>query len=270
MHPSPVGFELFLGGHCSGCYTPLMSNIQVKFLGAGDAFCAGGLHQSGYLVDAGEQAVLLDCGATTLASLKRQGIPAGRIDSIILSHLHADHFSGIPFLFLEYMFEEERTRPLRIAGPPGTPERVADLWTAMYRDLASKPMPFKLEFVELLPDRPSEVNGIAVEPFRVPHQEKEISLGFGVSVGGRRILYSGDTGWTEALIRHSEDVDLLICECCFFETRMPFHLDYPCLWEHRERFGASRMILTHLGREVLARKREIELELAADGLTVEL
>lgn len=192
---------------------------------------AGGLHQSGYLLDAGGQRVLLDCGVTTLASLKRQGIPAGSIDSIFISHPHADHFAGLPFLFLEYMFADERKKPLPIAGPPGTRERVADLWAAMYRDLASRPMPFRLEFVELLPSRPAEIDGVAVTPFRVPHQEKEISLGLGVGMGGRRILYSGDTGWTEDLVVHSENTDLFICEYCFFETRLPFHLDYPCLRE---------------------------------------
>ncbi|MBM3790356.1 MAG: MBL fold metallo-hydrolase [Acidobacteria bacterium] len=245
-----------------------MPDIRVTFLGAGDAFCAGGKHQAGYLVQTGETAFLLDCGATTLASLKREKIDTGSIDQVFLSHLHGDHFAGLPFLFLEYMFEAPRRRPLRIAGPPGTEGRVADLFAAMYRDVSKKPLPFRLEFTELLPEQSLTLDGVAITPFRVPHQETEISLGLGVGIDGRRILYSGDTGWTEDLLRHSEDTDLFICECCFFETRVPFHLDYPCLWENRERFGTNRLVLTHLGREVLSRQREIELELATDGLTV--
>jgi ribonuclease BN (tRNA processing enzyme) len=109
-----------------------------------------------------------------------------------------------------------------------------------------------------------------VEPFRVPHQETEISLGLRLTVGGRALLYSGDTGWTEELIERSQHTDLFICECCYFDTRVPVHLDYPRLAEQRSRFGTRRLILTHLGREVQARRAEIEIEMAFDGMTVPL
>ena len=216
------------------------------------------------------QTIALKCGATALASLKRAGISAGGIDTIFLSHLHGDHFAGLPFLFLEYIFAEPRSRPLRIAGPPGTEERVAALYRAMYADLAREPLPFRLEFIEMLPQRRFELGALTVKPFRVPHQEMEISLGLGISADRRSILYSGDTGWTEDLVYQSEKTDLFICECSFFETRVPFHLDYPRIWENHERFGAKRLILTHIGREVLMRANEIELETADDGLTVEI
>jgi ribonuclease BN (tRNA processing enzyme) len=247
-----------------------VANIQVKFLGAGDAFSAGGRHQAGYLVQTGQTSFLLDCGATTLASLKREGLSPGAIDTIFLSHLHGDHFAGIPFLFLDYTYSEPRTRPLRIAGPPGTEERVTSLFRAMYSELSRRPLPFQLEFIEMLPQKRLEIGCVAVDPFRVPHQEKEISLGLGVLVDGHSILYSGDTGWTEDLVSQSEGTQLFICECSFFETRVSFHLDYPRLYENRGRFGTDRLILTHIGQEVLAHRNEVELEVAADGLVVEV
>jgi ribonuclease BN (tRNA processing enzyme) len=109
-----------------------------------------------------------------------------------------------------------------------------------------------------------------VEPFRVPHQETEISLALRIGVDGRSILYSGDTGWTTDLIDYSDGTDLFICECCFFETRVPFHLDYPRLDEETSRFGCKRLVLTHLGNEVLSRRKETEIELASDGLKLDL
>jgi ribonuclease BN (tRNA processing enzyme) len=248
----------------------LVANIRVRFLGAGDAFSAGGRHQAGYLVETGETSFLLDCGATALASLKREGLSPGAIDTIFLSHLHGDHFAGIPFLFLDYTYSEQRTHPLRIAGPPGTEERVSSLFQAMYSELSRRSLPFELEFIEMLPQRRLEIGAVAVDPFRVPHQEKEISLGLGIQADGRSILYSGDTGWTEDLVSHSEGTQLFICECCFFETRVSFHLDYPRLWENHQRFGTDRLILTHVGREVLAHKDEVQLEVAADGLAIEI
>ncbi len=247
-----------------------MSVVRVNFLGSGDAFNAGGRHHASYLVNTGETAFLLDCGTTALASLKCERIDPGMIDGIFLSHLHGDHFAGLPFLFLEYIFESPRNRPLTIAGPPGTEERVSALFAAMYRDLAKKPLPFKVEFIELSPDRSLTWSSVRLDSFRVPHQETEISLGIEAHIGRHRILYSGDTGWTEELVRHSAGTDLFICECSFFETRHPFHLDYPRLRENQPRFGTSRLVLTHLGREVLAHRKELELELATDGLMVQI
>lgn len=247
-----------------------MTAVRVVFLGSGDAFSAGGRHQAGYLVSGPDGTVLLDCGASTLAAMKQGNIDPGRVDHIVISHLHGDHFAGIPFLLLAYTFEQPRQRPLAIAGPPGIEARARMLFSTVYKEIAARPLPFALQFTELAPGVATALGSLRIVPFAVPHQEKELSLGFGIEVGGRRIVYSGDTGWTEDLIVQSDHADLFICECCYFETRQPFHLDYPRLAEHRRRFTAKRMILSHLGQEVLARRRDIEMELASDGLVVEI
>ncbi len=247
-----------------------MADTRVTFLGTGDAYCAGGRHQAGYLVQAKETCFLLDCGTTTLAALKRSGVAIDSIETILISHLHGDHFAGLPFLFLEYVYVEPRRRPLQIAGPPGMAERVGALFRTMYREAGAQALPFPVRFVEMLPERRLQIGPLTVHPFRVPHQEQEISLGVSVFAGDRKIVYSGDTGWTEKLVEQSEAADLLICECSFFETRLSSHLDYPRIEENRRRLSAKRTILTHLGHEVLARRTEIEMELASDGLVVDL
>jgi ribonuclease BN (tRNA processing enzyme) len=245
-------------------------SLKVTFLGAGDAFSSGGRCMAAYLVEANDATLLLDCGATTLLALKGRGLNADAIDAIILSHLHGDHFAGLPFLFLEYVYNRPRTRPLVIAGPPGTQERVGAVFSAMYRELSKKPTPFKVEYKELTPDVPFPFKGCSIFPFSVPHTENEISLALRVEVDGRKVLYSGDSGWTEAFIHHTQGVDLFICECCFYETRVEYHLDYPRIAENRARFGCRRMILTHIGQEVLARLPEVREEVAQDGLVVEV
>lgn len=244
-------------------------SVRVTFLGSGDAFNANGRCHASYLVTAPSGRFLLDCGPTALLALKREGLTADHVDAILVSHLHGDHFAGIPFLLLEGIYEVPRQRPLLILGPPGTAGRVDDLFRALYRELAARAMPFELRYVELEPGQ-RWAGSIGVLPFRVPHQEKEISLGMRVDVDGKKILYSGDTGWTEDLVTYSQDTDLFICECCYFDTRVPFHLDYPRIWENQKRFGCRRLVLTHIGREVRARQKEVALELASDGLIVEL
>jgi ribonuclease BN (tRNA processing enzyme) len=244
--------------------------VRVTFLGAGDAFNAGARCHASYLVEAPSARVLLDCGATAVLALKRARFDLNDLDAVFVSHLHGDHFAGIPFLFLAWFHESARRRPVTIVGPPGTEERVHALYAALYRDLAAKPMPFDVEFVEVEPDVRRLLAGVEVLPFRVPHQETGVSLGLRISTAGKTILYSGDTGWTEDLVVQSQGTDLFICECCFFETRVDFHLDYPRIAEHRHRFGCRRLVLTHIGREVLARRAEVALEIAEDGLVVEL
>jgi ribonuclease BN (tRNA processing enzyme) len=243
---------------------------RVVFLGTGDAFSAGGRHQAAYLLQTPGSSVLLDCGAATLTSLKRHDLPAAPVDTILLSHFHGDHFAGLPFLFLEYIYLETRVKPLKIVGPPMVEERVMRLYEAMYADSAAASLPYELQFIEAQPGKELSFDGIRVEAFRVPHLENPPSYGYKIRSGGRKVVYTGDTGWTEDLLIHTEDSDLFICECSFFETRLATHLDYPRIAENLERFGSKRIVLTHLGQDVLKRQREIELELAHDGLTISL
>jgi ribonuclease BN (tRNA processing enzyme) len=249
-----------------------MHTVRIDFLGTGDAFFAGGRHQAAYLIESPigseEGCLLLDCGATALASLNRRNLRVASIDAIFLSHLHGDHIAGLPFLLLHYIYREPRRRPLKIIGPPGAENRVRMLFRAMYADVAAEPLPFKLEFLEASPKTDFSCGGIRIRPFAVPHQEQPISLGCKIEAGGRKIVYSGDSGWTEDLIAHTQNADLFICECSYFETRLPTHIDYLRIAENLDRFGAKRIILTHLGEEVLKQLQKVKVETAHDNLSV--
>src|SRR5690242_19473252 len=106
-----------------GCRTELCiafgrnTVVKVTVLGCGDAFGAGGRLHSAYLVQTPESTFLVDCGPTILQALKRLRLDPGCIDFVVLSHLHGDHFAGLPFLFMEYRYEAPRTRPLAVYGP---------------------------------------------------------------------------------------------------------------------------------------------------------
>ena len=247
-----------------------MKPTRVTFLGTGDAYCAGGRHMAAYVIESPEGSLLLDCGPTILASLNRHGLSAAPIDAVLLSHLHGDHVAGLPFLFLQYIYVEPRVRPLRIIGPPGVEERVNVLFRAMYADTAAGPLPFALEFIEIQPQETHRAGGVQVNAFRAIHQIEPPSLGFEIKGSDWKIVYTGDSGWTEELVERTQNADLFICECSFFETRMETHLDYPRIKANAGRFGARRLVLTHLGQEVLARAEEVDLEMAHDGLVVEL
>jgi ribonuclease BN (tRNA processing enzyme) len=246
----------------------MMQGDRVTFLGTGDAFCAGGRLQAAYLFQSAGSTLLIDCGPGTLASLKRNDLAAEPIDTVLLSHFHGDHFAGLPFLLLQFVYVEPRTKPLRIIGPPEVEEKVMQLYRAMYADSAADRFPYQIQFTEARPGKQIAIDGFRIEAFRVPHQEHPPSYGYEIRSGQRKIVYSGDTGWTDDLVAHAEAADLFLCECSFFETRMATHLDYPRIAENLHHFGSKRMVLTHLGQEVLSHRREIELEMAHDGLVI--
>src|SRR5919206_4449650 len=96
---------------------------RLRFLGSGDAFGNGGRFQTCFLLSGAGDSLLIDCGATSLTALKAAGVEPNDIGTVVLTHLHGDHFGGLPFLVLDGQFRR-RERALTVAGPPGTPARV--------------------------------------------------------------------------------------------------------------------------------------------------
>src|SRR5437879_5107240 len=149
--------------------------MKLHILGCGDAFGSGGRNQSGYLIETQDRLFLLDCGPTTLLAMKRAGIAPQKLDAIILSHLHGDHFGGIPFFLIEYLYQKPPDSPVTIAGPPGTEDRVRRLFDIMYGSGKNRPERLPIDFEILRPAIAQIIKGIEVFPFRVPHQTEDIS-----------------------------------------------------------------------------------------------
>jgi ribonuclease BN (tRNA processing enzyme) len=86
-----------------------------------------------------------------------------------------------------------------------------------------------------------------------------------VSCNGCTVAYSGDTAWTDALLEAACDADLFLCEASSFATPIPYHLMYQTIAAHRKDIRASRLVLTHLGPEMLSRRSKLAVECATDG-----
>jgi ribonuclease BN (tRNA processing enzyme) len=244
--------------------------MKVHILGCGDAFGSGGRNQSGYLVEADQRFFLLDCGPTTLLAMKRAGLDPKRLDAILLSHLHGDHFGGIPFFFLEYLYKRPRDKPLHIAGPTGSEEKARELFRIMYGSgSVSKDLP-PTQFHVLQPETSANIAGIEIFPFHVPHQVHEVSLGLKVGCEQKQILFSGDSAWTELFVNHARGVDLFLCECSFYDEAASNHVNYLALSKNLSRLECKKLVLTHLGEEMLARKTDLTVTMAEDGMVIEL
>jgi ribonuclease BN (tRNA processing enzyme) len=195
------------------------------------------------------------------------------IDVVLVSHLHGDHFGGLPFLLLEYLYESPRRTILTIAGPPHLEERTWRLFRTMFP--GTKPdidrLLSKLRFVVLEPGSDKKIGPVRVRAMRTPHMKRDFSLALRVTAGGKSVAFSGDSGWTEEMVPFVAGANLFLCECTYFESsQLDFHMNYPQLDANRSRFDVGRMVLTHIGREVLDRDREVKLEMAHDGMHIKV
>jgi ribonuclease BN (tRNA processing enzyme) len=244
-----------------------MSAPTLTFVGSGDAVGSGGRLQTCVHVEIDATHFLLDCGASAVPGLKRSGIDVHSIETILLTHLHGDHFGGIPFYILDAQFAR-RTAPLTIAGPPGTEERVLDAMDLMFPGLSETEQAFEITFTELDEERSVSLGPLDVTAFRVVHPSGAPPYALRVEVDDTVLGYSGDTEWTDSLVDAARETDVFICEAYFYEKDVPYHLDYKTLQSQRDALDCDRVIVTHMSDELLNRRQELELEYADDGKQV--
>jgi ribonuclease BN (tRNA processing enzyme) len=245
------------------------ARVHVRFLGSGDAFGSGGRLQTSILIALDGFHALVDCGTTALVGLKRAAIDPAVVDVILVSHLHGDHFGGIPFFILDAQFSR-RLRSLVVAGPPGLAERLRQAMEVFFPGSSRIERKFEIRVVEMAPDEPTSLGALVATPFPVRHESGAPAYALRLSIGDRVVSYSGDTEWTEALPRAAADSDLFICEAYFYEKRVPYHLDYRTLLEHRSEIRTKRLVLTHMSADMLERLTDLEVEAASDGRVLEL
>jgi ribonuclease BN (tRNA processing enzyme) len=243
--------------------------VQLRFLGSGDAFGSGGRLQACLLLSGAGDPLLLDCGASSLIAIKRAGIDPSALGWVVLSHLHGDHFGGLPFLILDGQFRR-RTRALTIAGPPGTRERVHAAMEVFFPGSTAAERRFATAFVELAEREATAVGPARVTAYAAVHASGAPSYALRVEYGGRVIAYSGDTEWTDALVDAARGADLFVCEAYAFDRRIRYHLDHQTLRAHADRLGCRRIVVTHMSADMLARAGEAAFETAHDGLVVEI
>lgn len=243
---------------------------EVVFVGTSDAFGAGGRRQAAILVRGRRGTLLLDCGATTLTGLSDLGIERDEVETVLVSHFHADHFAGIPTFLLAALYQDARTTPLHIAGPPDVELRVRELADAMGHTINDNTLGFPLRFTEVPPGTALDIGPARVEAFATQHQLEAHPQGYRVDTGSEKIAYSGDTGWFDELPRLAAGTDMFICECTLHRERLDFHLDLETIETHRDEFDCGRLMLTHLGAQMTELRGKLSIETADDGLIVAL
>lgn len=249
------------------------AGMKLSIIGSSDAFGSGGRLQTCFHVAHANGAFLIDCGATALIGLERQGIDPNSISTIFVSHLHGDHFAGLIWWMIHAVHVAKREAPLTVVGPAGIQERYVTATEALFPGTSACNRPFHLVFRTYEDFVPLSEGGVTVKPFVVSHPSGATSYGLRFDVDGKTLAFSGDTEWVEGLVPLSEGADLFICECFAYEREARFHLNWRTIEANLPRISAKRVMLTHLGPEALANQASMRHErvtIAQDGLALDI
>jgi ribonuclease BN (tRNA processing enzyme) len=247
--------------------------MRLSIVGSGDAFGSGGRTNTCFWLETAKGTVVVDFGASAPPALKARKLDPNAIDAIVLSHLHGDHFGGLPFLMLDYQFLARRERPLLIAGPPGTRARLDAAMEVFFPKSSGTKWRFPWDVQEIAVGIASEVLGHSVLTAQVIHMSGAPSTALRLSDGKTTFAYSGDTEWTDALLPIAAGADLFLCECyAYAGSKITGHMSWEILQSKLPALGAQRVMLTHMNPSMLERLDEIAepgVLLAEDGLTLE-
>jgi ribonuclease BN (tRNA processing enzyme) len=247
--------------------------LKLTVVGCGDAFGSGGRLQTCFHVEGPTGIFLIDCGATAMIGMHALGLDPDRVGTVVLSHLHGDHYSGLVWWLIHAHHVTRRKVPMTIVGPVGTQDRLAAASEALFPGSWAVPRRFSLEFIEYEIAQPVQVAGLSILPFEGRHPSGALSAALRIEVGDTTLAFSGDTEWVEDLVPCANGADLYISECYGFEAGVPYHLNWQTLSENLDRLGAKQILLTHMNTEMLAKRDTIQhpdVFLAEDGLVVEI
>jgi len=172
------------------------------------------------LVEAGDQKFLFDAGRGALQRLTQLDVRWQDIQGVFLTHLHSDHVVGFPDLWLTgWLIVPGRKVPLQVRGPTGTAAMMSHLQQAFAYDVRIRtendgvsPEGVALAVEEIGEGVVYDKGGVKITSFEVDHAPVKPALGYRIDYSGRSIVLSGDTRVSQNLLRHAQNVDVLVHE----------------------------------------------------------
>jgi len=193
--------------------------IKVTLLGTGTPQPIMERFGASILVHAGSETLLFDAGRGCLQRLRQLKVSYDKINALFLTHLHSDHIVGLPDLWLTGWLISKRATPLKVFGPTGTDNMIEHLQKAFVYDIKIRieddKAPedgSKLLATEIQQGVVYEKNGVKVIAFLVDHYPVVPAFGYRIEYDGHSVVLSGDTRYSENLIKYARGTDLLIHE----------------------------------------------------------
>ena len=209
-----------------------MKRFSVTCLGVGDGWSCADRRHASFLYRFGKTTLLVDCGEPVDGALQAAGHHPDAIDSILISHLHADHIGGF-FMLMQGFWLEGRKKELPVRMPGGAIKPLCEMLRTVF--VFDELLNFRSKFLPLKSGKPFAVRDVQVTAFPTSHLEgfkakfhKKYRMDFNafcflLQSGGLRIGHSGDLGKPADLDPLLErPLDLLICELAHFPPEEMF------------------------------------------------
>ena len=252
--------------------------MRITTLGTGTIALAPGRVRSGLLVEAGPVRLLLDCGSGVTQRLADNRLDWMGITHVALTHFHADHFGDLPTLVFAWKYGvlPARSAPVEVYGPIGTVALLERLAAAFGEWLSDPGFPVGVH--EIAAGTAVDLaGGVRLDVQKVPHTDE--SVAYSVAYGGRRVVYTGDTGYDPALAEWAGPCDVLVCECSLPQTlAIPIHLTPEECGAIAAAARPGHLVLTHFYppveqvdvRAIVGERFAGPVTLAYDGWHIEL
>ncbi|MDP3822278.1 MAG: MBL fold metallo-hydrolase [Burkholderiales bacterium] len=231
--------------------------FRVTLLGTGSPAPVMNRFGPGVLVEAGGKKLLIDCGRGSTQRLRQAGLALGQVDAVFLTHLHSDHIVGLPDLWLTGWLEvpyANRKGPFVVYGPAGTRGLMDGLTRAFDWDIQAriadqqlKPEAIRAQVTEFKPGVVYEQAGVKVTAIEVDHGELlKPAFGFRVDYAGRSVTVSGDTRFSENLIKHAEGTDLIIHQVAAVRDELLSNPAFKAILSHHTKPDEAGIVFTRV------------------------
>ena len=218
--------------------------MKITILGSGTAAPRIERNMAGYLLEAANKKILFDSGAGTIKQLLKLKVNLLDIDDIFYTHLHNDHINDLPAIIWSNNYGTYRKKPLNIYGPKGF-KKYFDI--LMKKILKPEKLIYKINVTEMKKGTIIKIplnnkNNIIINSIKSKHTDNSIS--YRTEYNNKSIVYSGDTGYSNELLKIAKNADLLILECSFpYKTKG--HLTPSLCGKIATKAKAKKLVLTH-------------------------
>ena len=225
--------------------------MQLVVLGSGTSVFHPQRAAAGFWLQTDSGSILLDCSADAPHRMAQENLDWANLDVIWISHLHLDHCAGLaPFLFGIKWAPGivDRKKPLRIIGCEGIERLLKAIDEAHNYKLFDQN--FEVEIREIAPTAHRHsfdlLAGLTAEIISTPHRAESLAIRL-TDQSGATLVYTSDTGFSEALADFARDADLLILECSFYRDKPTRkHLELGDAMRIAELAEPKQLLLTHL------------------------
>ena len=216
--------------------------MRLVVLGASAAYAGPDEACSGYLVEDKNTKILLDCGTGVISNLFKWLDPC-KLNVMVVSHFHPDHFLDI--YPLRYYYQFDATIPnfsLRVLAPKGA----LDFLGGILSDDSKKRFTDIFNFEDINDKIEYEFGSLKLRFCKVNHLEPTYAVAV---IGKKKLVYSSDTGYCESLVEFARGADTFICEATLQEAHAGApveHLTAKQAATIAKKAEVKKLLLTHI------------------------